>query len=64
MTNKTCDTSVDGEVYHAQIILPSFASISMVCYLVIFYLYFVLRVPTLKRHPTCMKLFLYDLYYF
>ena len=31
---------------------PTVAAISIVCYLYIFYMYFVVKSPVLKRHPT------------
>lgn len=67
-TNQTACESLE-DVVHGQIILPLGASLSILCYLFLFYLYFVVDVPALKRHPTskyrenlngCLKLTNYD----
>lgn len=40
-------------VKEANIMLPIGAAMSIFCYMLIFFLYFVMKIPTLQRHPTC-----------
>ncbi len=46
----------DGQIWYDDIILPFGAALSSACYLYLMWMYFVLKTPVLKRHPTS-KLF-------
>mmetsp|Transcript_24984 Transcript_24984/g.36877 ORF Transcript_24984/g.36877 Transcript_24984/m.36877 type:complete len:137 (-) Transcript_24984:2738-3148(-) len=50
----SCHRNDTNAVYKDDILLPIGASISIVSYLIIFYLYYIKKVPTLKRHPTSL----------
>jgi hypothetical protein len=43
---------VESDIYQDQFVLPIGGILSTLCYAYLFYLYFVLKLPTLKRHPT------------
>lgn len=46
-------------ILKSEYILPLFGAISTLCYIYIFYMYFILNSPLLKRHPTskCHNIF-------
>lgn len=54
LTDNTCERADTDAVWKDYIVLPLGASISMISYAIIFYFYYIRKVPTLKRHPTCM----------
>lgn len=46
----SCD--IDQAVLHKDTVLRLFACLSIASYLYLFWMYFVVRTPVLKRHPT------------
>lgn len=56
---KTCTfyKGSDSSVVKATYILPIGGAISCICYIILFYLYFGCRVPTLMRHPTSLLIY-------
>lgn len=52
-SSDSCKRADTDAVWNDTFILPIGASISICAYFLIFYLYYYLKVPTLKRHPTC-----------
>ena len=45
-----CD--IDHAVLHTENVLVTFACLSIASYLYLFWMYFVVKTPVLKRHPT------------
>jgi len=50
-----CDKVAD--IYKGEIILPLFSSLSIACYLYVLWMYYALKSPVLRRHPTTLAVY-------
>lgn len=56
MTDQSTNCPTESTIYYSQIVLPIGGSVSVLCYLYLFYMYYIINSPILKRHPTTLAI--------